>query len=141
VNEEFLASEDEIAQRRELASEVITALAAAGLSPRWEDEEGEEVPGAQVSVDKSADESGGVYVKWEVGPDLVDAVIRHHRAGNRAAPEMKLFDAITLAMREAMLAILTSSHFTVERCDDPTHHPPMIYVVEKAGNRLLVWRS
>jgi hypothetical protein len=130
VSEDFLASEQEIARRQELAGEVIAALAAAGLAPRWEDES-EEVPGAQISVDKSADESGGVYVKWEVGLDLLDAVLAHHRAGDRAAPEMRLFDAITLAMREAMLTILTSSHFTVERCDDPTHHPPMIYVLGK----------
>jgi hypothetical protein len=134
VNEDFFASEDEIARRRELAGEVLAALAAAGLAPRWARAD-EEIPGAQVSVDVSADESGGVYVTWEVGPNLLDAVLRHHAAGDRAAPETKLFEAVTLAMREAMLTILASSHFTVERCDDPTHHPPMIYVVGRAGTR------
>jgi hypothetical protein len=114
VDEEAAASRDYLAER------VCRELEVAGLptSQMSGPEFDRSFAGAEVRVDYGAYSSGGVYVTWYPSPDLSGAVAESVRNGQFNDPKIHHSGALTEAMRDALIAILSSGGFSVERSTD-----------------------
>jgi hypothetical protein len=123
----FQASDDVLASRRELAEQVCVALSAAGVPVHLVGRDAES-SGAQVEVDNGDDDAGGVFVTWQPGANLVQAVVESMSQGQTDAPVIALRTSISGYMRDAIVNVLTVFGFRVVSCDDDMR-PPAIKVL------------
>ncbi|MFF4942767.1 hypothetical protein [Streptomyces rubiginosohelvolus] len=114
------ATPEVIAQREQLADEACRALVRAGISAYGEklDEDSGGRPGAHVRVDPLAD--GGVLVDWNVQAELTAAAVDLLERGvdpSHLPWEIRHFETVQTCMRDAVLGILASAGFQVEKAD------------------------
>ncbi|MER5640664.1 hypothetical protein ABT095_27415 [Kitasatospora sp. NPDC002227] len=127
---DFLRASDEVIdQRRQLAAQVCEALGLAGVPSRVASDGAGRPAGAEVEVDGAADEAGGVYVNWRPDPKLSEAVMESALAGRTTDPAVRLSEAFSGFMRDAMVGILRESGFAVEPFNDPDMRPPAVRVL------------
>ncbi|MFD6800805.1 hypothetical protein [Streptomyces cyaneofuscatus] len=114
------ATRDVMNRRRELAEKACDALLQAGLPAFLEASQG--VPGAQIQVESLAD--GGVLVEWSTQESLAAAAVDILENGvdptNLPQP-IRHYETVQACMRDAVLRILASAGFHVERADAHTY--------------------
>ncbi|EFE78460.1 hypothetical protein K7395_05500 [Streptomyces filamentosus] len=114
------AAPEAIAEREELADEACRALVRAGLSA-YRGNPGQDCdgrPGAHVRVDPLVD--GGVLVDWNTQAELAAAAVDLLERGVDPSDlplEIRHFEAVQTCMRDAVLGILASAGFQVEKAD------------------------
>jgi hypothetical protein len=70
-----MASEEVLAQREHLVERICVELRRAGLPVYRYPPDSFSPPGAEVSIDRTRDDSGGgVFVQWSTSPELTRAV-------------------------------------------------------------------
>ncbi|MFG2143632.1 hypothetical protein ACGFRG_05450 [Streptomyces sp. NPDC048696] len=104
------ASDDVLAARGELASQVIRALQRAGLPAFREEEAGtEDQSGAVVYLQPDAETaSASVSVGWRCDPGMVQAAVES-LTSNPDAPVVRYPGTIGLHMQSALIKILLSA--------------------------------
>jgi hypothetical protein len=121
-----------LASWRRLAERVHDELVAAGLPMTlfW----GVKDAGAVVEVDPVADDSGGVWVSWQVHPRLSDAAADAVHQGRLDDPAIQRSGAVKQVMQTALLALLGGAGYQVE---DPGHEyrPFQLRVVAASAAR------
>lgn len=128
VFEEFRASEETIAARRDLAQRVAEALDLAGI-PNHSADDYPRPAGAEIGVDPGADEAGGVFLDWRPAAALSEALMKSTMEGPSDAPAIQLFMAVATSMRDAMIGVLRASGFDAAPVDDYALRPPAIHVL------------
>ncbi|GGR84005.1 hypothetical protein GCM10010284_16420 [Streptomyces rubiginosohelvolus] len=114
------ATPEVITERGQLADEACRALVRAGISAYREDldEHSGGRPGAHVRVDPLAD--GGVLVDWNTQAELTAAAVDLLERGvdpSHLPREIRHFETVQTCMRDAVLGILASAGFQVEKAD------------------------
>ncbi|MFB7493773.1 hypothetical protein ACFC09_03545 [Streptomyces sp. NPDC056161] len=118
------APPDVLAQRDALAEEACRALARAGIPVHRGDLGGEFEgrPGAEVQVDPLA--VGGVLVEWNTEAELTTAAVNLLAGGvdpSDLPHAIRHYETVHSCMRDALLGILTSAGFQVEKADGHTY--------------------
>ncbi|MEV5579223.1 hypothetical protein AB0L39_11750 [Streptomyces parvus] len=114
------ATPEVVTERERLADEACRALVRAGI-PAYRgdlDEDSGGRPGAHVRVDPLAD--GGVLVDWNTQGELAAAVVDLLERGvdpSHLPREIRHFETVQTCMRDAVLGILASAGFQVEKAD------------------------
>jgi hypothetical protein len=123
------ADAEGLAAREALAGRVRNELAAAGLPVLAPGLDPILSGGAQVSVDRSVDATGGVFIKWQTSPRLRECSIRAVRLDQPDELVLRHFSAVGTAMMEAIGAILASAGF---RAEDPhdEYRPNQLQVLD-----------
>lgn len=114
------ATPEIIAEREQLADEACRALIRAGIPAYREnlDEHSGGRPGAHVRVDPLAD--GGVLVDWNTQAELTAGAVDLLERGvdpSHLPREIRHFETVQTCMRDAVLGILASAGFQVEKVD------------------------
>lgn len=112
------ASEHELEARRQLAASVVEALATTGLPVHIAGTTTRQAPGAEVEIDRFADQAGGVFVGWNTSNELVALFEEPLLAEDFEHPAIRLHGAIADAMARALQAILAASGYRVEAAAD-----------------------
>lgn len=126
--EEHRASDGTVDVWRELAQRVRDALDLAGI-PNHSADDSPRPPGAEIEIDYGNDEMGGVFVDWRPSATLSDAVSASTMEGRADAPDIQVFMAIAISMRDAMIGVLHASGFDAVAVDDYAMRPPAIHVL------------
>ncbi|MET4670346.1 hypothetical protein [Streptomyces sp. PvR018] len=103
-------------RREELADRACEALVQAGLPVCRGSSQGG--PGADVQVDPLAD--GGVLVEWSTQEELATAAVNLLESGvdpSNLPHAIRHYETVQTCMRDAVLQILASAGFRVERAD------------------------
>lgn len=103
------------ASRRALAELVSAEIRRAGLPVVSEEDEG---PGAEIEVDVGEDDAGGVYVTWRPLEELAGAAALSVQQGRPDDPSVRHAGVVKTALRDAVLAVLSSAGFEAERSVD-----------------------
>jgi hypothetical protein len=121
-----------LASWRRLAERVRDELVAAGLPTTLDG--GVEDGGTVVEVDPVADDSGGVWVYWQVHPSLSDAAADAVQLDRLDDPAIQRSGAVKQVMQAALLALLGGAGYQVE---DPGHEyrPFQLRVVAESAAR------
>ncbi|MFD0150873.1 hypothetical protein ACWGQ4_30280 [Streptomyces sp. NPDC055721] len=124
------AAPEVVAAWNDLADRVCRELVRAGLPARRGDlGAGPQAgPGAEVHVDPLAD--GGVYVDWETGAELRTTAIDLFAKGIDYAdppPAVRHYNKVQKLMQGALLGILASAGFQVDK-PDPHTYGSAVYV-------------
>ncbi|MER5739699.1 hypothetical protein ABT117_29065 [Streptomyces sp. NPDC002262] len=115
VNEFERVEGDDEAALQGLASQVAEELELAGLTVI---REGDVDAGAEIEIDKGADEAGGVYVTWSPNSRLSLAAAVAVQQGRFDEPAIQHSGMVKRIMREAIFELLRSARFGVERSGD-----------------------
>ncbi|MEU2243976.1 hypothetical protein ABZ572_31780 [Streptomyces sp. NPDC018338] len=124
------AAPEVVAGWNDLADRVCGELARAGLPAHRGDRDAgpQNRPGADVHVDPLAD--GGVFVDWRTDEELTAAVVELFAKGIDYAdppPVVRHHRDVHQFMQEALLGILASAGFQVEK-PDPHTYGSAVYV-------------
>jgi hypothetical protein len=122
------ASEDVLAERRQIAADVCEALKYAGI-PAYLTTEPLGPAGAQVEVDEANDEAGGVLINWRASPDLLREVAEKTENGQVDAREIKIAVSISRHVRDAMIQVLEEFGFSAIPLDDDSSHLPAVQIL------------
>lgn len=114
------ATRDVMDRREELADKACDALVHTGLPAYRGTSQGG--PGANVQVDPLAD--GGVLVEWRTQEELATAaanLLESEVDPSNLPHAIRHYEIVQTCMRDAVLHILTSAGFHVERADAHTY--------------------
>ncbi|MEV7296652.1 hypothetical protein AB0N79_34275 [Streptomyces microflavus] len=114
------ATLDVMDRRKELAEKACDALIQAGLPAFLEASQG--VPGAKVQVESLAD--GGVLVEWSTQESFATAAADLLENGvdpTNLPQAIRHYETVQTCMRDAVLQILASAGFHVDRADAHTY--------------------
>lgn len=114
------ATRDVMDRRKELADRACDALTQAGL-PAFQGNS-QYAPGANVLVESLAD--GGVLVEWSPQEDLATAAANLLENGvdpTNLPHAIRHYETVQNCMRDAVLQILASAGFDVEKADAHTY--------------------
>lgn len=114
------ATREVMDRRKELAEKACDALTQAGL-PAFLDAS-QDVPGAHIQVESLAD--GGVLVEWSTQESLATAAVDILENGvdpTNLPQAIRHYETVQTCMRDAVLQILASAGFHVERADAHTY--------------------
>ncbi|MFF8448025.1 hypothetical protein ACF06Q_10025 [Streptomyces leeuwenhoekii] len=112
------ASDEVIAARTELASQVCVELKRAGLPAFLHDSQAEGKAGAAIYVDHGADVTCGVTVGWKCDPGVIQAACDELQKGDVTAPIVRYPGMIATYMQNALIRILLSAGFMATLEDD-----------------------
>ncbi|MER6548358.1 hypothetical protein [Streptomyces sp. NPDC001250] len=112
------ASEETITGGYDLAGRVCRELERAGFSAYIVGPGQKKQTGVAVEVDDQGQCAGGLYVRWSA-PELGLAGLQAVRERqDRAAPELKHYQAVVLLMQTALIGILRLAGFSAVRAEE-----------------------
>ncbi|GAB3177617.1 hypothetical protein GCM10027259_22770 [Micromonospora palomenae] len=94
----------------DLAESVMRSLRLVGV-PTARDRSD---PGAYVYVDESTDESGGVFVEWNLSEELRHAMMQFAAEGDLSSPRLSFIESAQGAMESALRAIVAAAGFKID---------------------------
>jgi hypothetical protein len=134
------ASDEIIAARTGLASQVCVELKRAGLPAFLHDSQPEEKAGAVVYVDRGADVTCGVTVGWSCDPAMIQAACDKLQEGDPTAPVVRYPGVIATYMQSALVSILLSAGF-VATPEEDTMNPDHVQVFGRKSDLMFTPRT
>ncbi|MBI3687139.1 MAG: hypothetical protein HY241_07310 [Actinobacteria bacterium] len=101
----------------DIAKLAQTALELAGL-PATLLAQDSNIVGAEIEVDLGSDEAGGVFVEWRPLVRLSKAAAESVQSNRFDDPSIRHSGAVKLAMRRAIIEILSSAGFIAEESQE-----------------------